>query len=64
MSPAHVVLLPTEILADIIVKCLPTPSEYRWSAIVDGPRALSPSQAPLLVASVCRRWREVALSTP
>ncbi|KAJ7359347.1 hypothetical protein DFH08DRAFT_769263 [Mycena albidolilacea] len=62
----HAVVLPTEILADIFVKCLPTPSEseYSWISVVDGFHTLSPSHAPLLVSSVCRRWREVALSTP
>ncbi|KAJ6580980.1 hypothetical protein B0H19DRAFT_1113124 [Mycena capillaripes] len=46
--------LPPEILAEIFIHCLPdndfiTPD---------------PTAAPLVLCSVCRRWREVALSTP
>ncbi|KAJ7778293.1 hypothetical protein B0H16DRAFT_1502932 [Mycena metata] len=59
------VLLPTEILAEIFIICLPNQQPngdfYR---IVENPRTLRSHEAPLLVATVCRRWREVALSTP
>ncbi|KAJ7747325.1 hypothetical protein B0H16DRAFT_1851426 [Mycena metata] len=51
------VLAIEELMAEIFMHCLPRMpvDEYSWP---------SPSRAPLLVASVCRRWRRVALSTP
>ncbi|KAJ7666157.1 hypothetical protein DFH06DRAFT_268466 [Mycena polygramma] len=62
------VVLPTEILADIFMMCLPVDaSRYKndyEGRLLKKPRFLRPSEAPLLVASVCRRWREVAISTP
>ncbi|KAJ7359352.1 hypothetical protein DFH08DRAFT_409234 [Mycena albidolilacea] len=42
--------------------CLPSHSSG-WTFVVDEPR-IRPSEAPLLVAGVCSRWREVAISTP
>ncbi|KAF8187019.1 hypothetical protein K438DRAFT_1936688 [Mycena galopus ATCC 62051] len=57
------VMLPTEILAEIFMRCLPEHSHILQSYVVDESRILCPSDAPLLVASVCRRWREVAIST-
>ncbi|KAF9067145.1 hypothetical protein BDP27DRAFT_1329352 [Rhodocollybia butyracea] len=46
--------LPVEVLGEIFVHCLPTD---RFSYI-------SAAQAPLLLTSICQRWREVALSFP
>ncbi|KAJ7666172.1 hypothetical protein DFH06DRAFT_268807 [Mycena polygramma] len=61
------VVLPTEILADIFMMCLP-PDASRFGGdgyiLLKKPRFLRPSEAPLLIASICRRWREVAISTP
>ncbi|KAJ7033668.1 hypothetical protein C8F04DRAFT_1103762 [Mycena alexandri] len=59
------VLLPTEILAEIFIICLPNQqSKWDFYRIVGNPRTLRSHEAPLLVANVCRRWREVAVSTP
>ncbi|KAJ7685642.1 hypothetical protein DFH06DRAFT_48335 [Mycena polygramma] len=46
--------VPTEILAEIFVHCLP------------GDDFVSPdlATAPLVLCGICRRWREVAISTP
>ncbi|KAJ7778292.1 hypothetical protein B0H16DRAFT_882954 [Mycena metata] len=60
-------VLPTEILAYIFTICLPPPPDphpFRRFNVVNTPSAFRPSEAPLLVAGVCRRWRNVALSTP
>ncbi|KAJ7666171.1 hypothetical protein DFH06DRAFT_1470368 [Mycena polygramma] len=58
------VLLPTEILAEIFMMCLPTHASLFEGRLLKKPRFLRPSEAPLLIAGVCRRWREVATSTP
>ncbi|KAJ7359359.1 hypothetical protein DFH08DRAFT_409435 [Mycena albidolilacea] len=63
INQVHAVLLPTEILADIFIICLPVPSPL-WTNIIDEDHPLRPAEAPLLVAGVCRRWREVSISTP
>ncbi|KAJ7687788.1 hypothetical protein B0H14DRAFT_3054786 [Mycena olivaceomarginata] len=63
INQVHAVLLPTEILVDIFIICLPVPSRL-WTNIIDGGHPLRPAEVPLLVAGVCRRWREVAISTP
>ncbi|KAJ7740050.1 hypothetical protein DFH07DRAFT_943861 [Mycena maculata] len=58
-------LLPVEILAEIFLLCLEPPNpSLKPNPILDNPRILRPSEVPLLVASVCRRWREVAIATP
>ncbi|KAJ7666163.1 hypothetical protein DFH06DRAFT_1295311 [Mycena polygramma] len=58
------VVLPTEILAEIFIMCLPAYARrFGFDRLLKKPRFLRPSEAPLLVASVCRRWREVAIST-
>jgi hypothetical protein len=46
--------LPTEILAQIFLYCIPE----------DGDGTPSPYQAPMLLTTVCRRWRELALDMP
>jgi hypothetical protein len=46
--------VPPEILSDIFVQCLPR-TQYI------GPMR---HQAPLLLGQICRRWRQVAFSTP
>ncbi|KAJ7652524.1 hypothetical protein DFH06DRAFT_907741, partial [Mycena polygramma] len=46
-------ILPFDITSRIFLHCLP--SHGRVSA--------SPSRAPLLLAQICRHWREAALST-
>ncbi|KAJ7211560.1 hypothetical protein GGX14DRAFT_329134, partial [Mycena pura] len=48
-----VLTLPNEITSRIFVQCLPDHGRVRPS----------PRSVPLLVAQVCRRWREVALAT-
>ncbi|KAL1746737.1 hypothetical protein HDZ31DRAFT_72701 [Schizophyllum fasciatum] len=45
--------LPSEILQNIFVACLPT----------DGPAAMADNEAPLVLTRVCRRWRHIAYST-
>ncbi|KAJ7185622.1 hypothetical protein C8R46DRAFT_383373 [Mycena filopes] len=56
-------MLPVEILAEIFTICLP-PTDTPPVHIVDDPHRLSAAKGPLLVASVCHRWRKVALATP
>ncbi|KAG5651391.1 hypothetical protein H0H81_008857 [Sphagnurus paluster] len=51
MSKIHA--LPLELLQNIFSFCLPT-SKYK----------MFPKEAPLLLTHICRRWREVAFSTP
>lgn len=46
--------LPTEILGEIFVRCLPPEMHIEPDTCT----------APLLLLSVCRRWRKVALGTP
>ncbi|KAG1890168.1 hypothetical protein F4604DRAFT_651478 [Suillus subluteus] len=46
--------LPTEILAQIFLYCIPE----------DGNCTPAPYLAPVLLTTVCRRWREVALDMP
>ncbi|KAJ8073934.1 hypothetical protein PM082_012213 [Marasmius tenuissimus] len=48
--------LPAEILASIFVECLPD-NEL-------GLCSRSTQDAPLLLTTICRQWREIALSTP
>ncbi|KAJ7101966.1 hypothetical protein C8R44DRAFT_592213, partial [Mycena epipterygia] len=48
-----VLTLPTEITSRIFVDCLPT----------HGRIIPSPSTAPLVLAQICRHWRDIALST-
>ncbi|KAJ6487096.1 hypothetical protein C8R47DRAFT_952223, partial [Mycena vitilis] len=45
--------LPPEITARIFVECLPIHGRVRSS----------PTAAPLLLAQICRDWREIALDT-
>ncbi|KAJ6617909.1 hypothetical protein B0H10DRAFT_1796407, partial [Mycena sp. CBHHK59/15] len=48
-----VLLLPFDIISQIFVYCLPQEADaLPWR-----------SEAPLLVASICRQWRDVALAT-
>ncbi|KAJ7185635.1 hypothetical protein C8R46DRAFT_1061268 [Mycena filopes] len=60
------VALPVEILAHIFTFLLPQPPtpRFRRFRLVDPPIAFHPSEAPLLVANICRRWRDIAISTP
>ncbi|KAJ7462150.1 hypothetical protein FB451DRAFT_1404623 [Mycena latifolia] len=69
-----VVELPVEITTEIFGWCLPIPETpascvyyfpHVWERMppVDHNRRLAP-RAPLTFASVCRRWRDIALSTP
>lgn len=46
--------LPTEILSEIFLYCLPE-DEHLWPAS---------SLAPMLLTTICRRWREVAVGLP
>ncbi|KAJ7639368.1 hypothetical protein FB45DRAFT_425545 [Roridomyces roridus] len=53
-----VLSLPTEIVSEILIHCLPTPTT-KWR--VDG---VDSRQAPLLLSQICSQWRQIALSTP
>ncbi|KAF5375275.1 hypothetical protein D9758_000288 [Tetrapyrgos nigripes] len=46
--------LPPEIISEIFIRCLPEDSRPTHSL----------SETPLLLGTICRNWREVALSTP
>ncbi|KAG1813984.1 uncharacterized protein BJ212DRAFT_1300853 [Suillus subaureus] len=46
--------LPTEILSEIFLYCLPEDEYLAYAA----------TQAPMLLTRVCRRWREVAVGLP
>lgn len=50
--------LPTEVLSQIFHYCLPEIREFQH---LKPPSVL---EAPMLLTSVCRRWREVAIATP
>ncbi|KAG1725818.1 hypothetical protein EDD22DRAFT_961555 [Suillus occidentalis] len=50
--------LPTEVLSQIFHYCLPEIGEFQHL------KPPSASEAPMLLTSVCRRWREVAIATP
>ncbi|KAK7053562.1 hypothetical protein R3P38DRAFT_1461157 [Favolaschia claudopus] len=50
-TPVHD--LPPEIISDIFILCLPAHGRVKPS----------PETAPLLLAQICRRWREIALET-
>ncbi|KAJ7270761.1 hypothetical protein B0H12DRAFT_1229234 [Mycena haematopus] len=52
-GPHPILQLPSEILSEIFIECLPT-----YSAAPDSTRA------PMLLTAICRDWREIALSTP
>ncbi|KAF7363824.1 F-box domain-containing protein [Mycena sanguinolenta] len=54
--------LPNEILGEIFVYCLrePEPDGHPFGIL---PK-LDPNDAPLVLCAVCRRWREIALTTP
>jgi len=49
-----VLSLPPEITAEIFLRCL----------LFDTTPRPSPSKAPLLLAQICRQWRQIALDTP
>ncbi|KAJ6610684.1 hypothetical protein B0H10DRAFT_2059096 [Mycena sp. CBHHK59/15] len=48
-----VLALPVEITSKIFIECLP-----------DTPREPSPYYAPLLLSSICKKWRNITLSLP
>ncbi|KAJ7685639.1 hypothetical protein DFH06DRAFT_1029448 [Mycena polygramma] len=51
----HGPTVPTEILAEIFFHCLPDDHDYVVPDV---------ATAPLILCGICRRWREVAISTP
>ncbi|KAJ6502112.1 hypothetical protein C8R45DRAFT_1070655 [Mycena sanguinolenta] len=51
--------LPNEVLGQIFVHCLPQPTPGKYGA-----RQLAKLDAPLVLCAVCRRWRDLALTTP
>ncbi|ETW85032.1 hypothetical protein HETIRDRAFT_470102 [Heterobasidion irregulare TC 32-1] len=51
--------LPTEIIAKIFVHCLP-----RLSDATDELASFKLRNAPTLLTTVCKRWRDIALDTP
>lgn len=52
-GPHPILQLPPEVLSEIFIECLP-----QYSA------APASTRAPMLLAAICRDWREIALSTP
>ncbi|KAF8879316.1 hypothetical protein CPB84DRAFT_1622766, partial [Gymnopilus junonius] len=54
--------LQPEILSKIFLYCLPY--SYWSPCWEDAPNRPKPSEAPLLLSQICRRWRTVALHTP
>ncbi|KAJ7841811.1 hypothetical protein B0H14DRAFT_2316031, partial [Mycena olivaceomarginata] len=48
-----VLTLPSEIVSQIFLQCLPAHNRIRPS----------PRKAPLVLAQICRYWRQIALST-
>ncbi len=52
MSPVR--RIPPETLTEIFIRCLPS----------DRPPVRSSEEAPLLLTTICRSWREIALSAP
>ncbi|KAJ7685699.1 hypothetical protein DFH06DRAFT_1463673 [Mycena polygramma] len=57
----HTLGLPPEILAEIFLYCLP---EAHESMSPSGAPSPSLTTAPLLLCVICRRWRDVAVTTP
>ncbi|KAJ7129207.1 hypothetical protein C8R44DRAFT_776154 [Mycena epipterygia] len=57
-----VVQLPVEIATKIFLQCLPAPEDKVTYDMKTHMRPFEP-QAPLALASVCWRWRDIALST-
>ncbi|KAJ7439467.1 hypothetical protein FB451DRAFT_1301848 [Mycena latifolia] len=51
-----VLTLPTEIMAEIFIRFLPT--------YPNRPATVSGPSSPILLCHICRDWREIALSTP
>ncbi|KAJ6533040.1 hypothetical protein B0H19DRAFT_877038, partial [Mycena capillaripes] len=49
-----VLSLPPEITMGVFLRCMPSESKFRPS----------PIHAPLLLAQICRQWRQIALHTP
>ncbi|KAJ6533032.1 hypothetical protein B0H19DRAFT_876733, partial [Mycena capillaripes] len=49
-----VLSLPPEVTTEIFLRCVPCEPNPRPS----------PTQAPLLLAQICRQWRQIALHTP
>ncbi|KAJ7894028.1 hypothetical protein B0H13DRAFT_1569025, partial [Mycena leptocephala] len=47
--------VPPEIVAAMFKHCLPDNSDHLWPSSLE---------APLLLAQICRRWREICLDTP
>ncbi|KAF9023255.1 hypothetical protein BDZ89DRAFT_955851, partial [Hymenopellis radicata] len=53
--------LPNELVAEIFSHCVRTWEIAHWRAQLN---SLGPSSAPWTLASVCRRWRHLALASP
>ncbi|KAF7375550.1 F-box domain-containing protein [Mycena sanguinolenta] len=49
-----VLSLPLDITAEIFLRCIPPQSDLRQAR----------SEAPFLLAQICRQWRQIALDTP
>ncbi|KAJ6533029.1 hypothetical protein B0H19DRAFT_875343, partial [Mycena capillaripes] len=49
-----VLTLPPEVTTEIFLRCFPCESNPRPS----------PTQAPLILAQICRQWRHITLHTP
>ncbi|KAF8214165.1 hypothetical protein K438DRAFT_1803004 [Mycena galopus ATCC 62051] len=58
--PFPVLRLPFEITAKIFVHCLPPFANLGWSRAINEYK----HEAPMVLTSVCRTWRDIALATP
>jgi hypothetical protein len=57
--------LPTEILQEVFLWCLPSPSNDSEHAVFMRRETLAgPEHAPMLLCRICKEWRNVALSSP
>ncbi|KAG1886174.1 hypothetical protein F4604DRAFT_65171 [Suillus subluteus] len=52
--PSLISRLPTEILSEIFLYCLPEDEDLVYAS----------KQAPMLLTKICRRWREIAVGLP
>ncbi|KAJ7123106.1 hypothetical protein C8R44DRAFT_785303 [Mycena epipterygia] len=59
-----VLTLPPEITAEIFVHCLPVFPKLANVMRTPDPQKPHPHDSPLLLLTICRAWREIALKTP
>ncbi|KAJ6502113.1 hypothetical protein C8R45DRAFT_975429 [Mycena sanguinolenta] len=56
----RVLALPNELLGEIFTYCLRQPEPDPFGVLPD----MGPNDPPLVLCAVCRRWRDIALTTP